>query len=235
MAGLERWQDAISQNIANSGVAGYKAIGVAISSGKSDNANTGNDFASMLSTSLTQADAKVSFGQGQLVPTGNAMDCAIDGPGFFQVSDENGGIIYTRNGQFHADSSNRLVDSSGRPVVGAVGPITVTPGGGDVRVEADGSIYQKDVRVAQLAVVSIADESALVPAGGGYAVAQNKDPGVQPMANVHVVQGVYEASNVSPMREMINMINVSRAYEANQKVLSSQDAMLGKVVSTFAV
>ncbi|MBN1404629.1 MAG: flagellar hook-basal body protein [Opitutales bacterium] len=235
LSSLERWQAAVSQNISNSSVAGYKAVGVGISTAESSKVPDGEDFAAILAKQGTRPEAKICFDQGQIVPSGNPMDCAIDGDGFFQVQGDEGGTIYTRNGQFRLNSENAIVDISGRPVLGTAGTITVNPADGDVRVEEDGQVYQGETRVAKLALVSISDESALRPAGGGYVLDENSDAKAVDLEDARVVQGYYEASNVSPMREMISMITLSRAYEANQRIISNMDSLLGRVTSTFAV
>ncbi len=235
LTGLERWQDATSQNIANSSVSGYKAIGVGLSSERCDKFKSGSDFETMLRNETSKAQTRVYFEQGQLVPSGNPMDCAIDGDGFFQVRGEDGGTIYSRNGQFRTNSDDQLVDVAGRVVLGSSGAITVNPSAGPVRIEADGQVYQGDTQVAKLAIASIKDMSSLVPAGGGYVGKEGAELEVDELDEVRVVQGFYEASNVSPMREMINMIAISRAYEANQRVISTQDSILGRITSTFSV
>lgn len=235
MTGLERWQDAISQNIANTSVAGYKAVGVAINVGKKDKTPADNEFADKLKEELARAETKVNFSQGLLVPSDNPMDCAIDGDGFFELQDEEGGTIYTRNGRMHVNSDNMLVDAADRPFLGVSGTIRLNPGAGDVRVQSDGQIYQGINRVAKLAIVSIDDTSSLVPAGGGYVVEGDEVPVIEEMDDATVTQGFYEASNVAPMREMIDMISSYRAYEANQRVISSADSMLGRAISAFSI
>lgn len=235
MAGLERWQDAISQNIANTSVAGYKAVGVAINTGSKDKAPEGNDFADALKNEQARAEIKVNFAHGVLVPSDNPMDCAINGDGFFEIQDEEGGTIYTRNGRMHVDSENHLVDASDRPVMGSSGVITLNAGSGNIRIDSEGQIYQGAIKVAKLSIVSIDDTSTLIPAGGGYTIKEDEDPVVEQMDDATVTQGFYEASNVAPMREMIDMISSYRAYEANQRVVSNADSMLGRAISAFSV
>lgn len=235
LSSLERWQDAVSQNISNASVAGYKAVGVGVSTETCGNSPEGNDFSAMLGKESAKALTKICFDQGQIVPSGNPMDCAIDGPGFFQVEDEQGGTIFTRNGQFRMNQEGILVDISGRVVQGTSGEITALNGAGEVRVGSDGRVFQGSNQIGQLAVAAIDDESTLIPAGGGYVFAEGTEANVETLDDVHIIQGYYEASNVSPMREMINMITLSRAYEANQRVITTHDSMLGRAISTFTV
>ena len=236
MTGLERWQDAISQNIANSGVSGYKGINVSMHSSKMPQADAGDDFGSTLGTHLVKAEASVSYDKGTYVQSGNELDCAIEGDGFFQVDAGNGLKKYTRDGQFRIDNENTLVTAAGETVLGTTGRITFSAGGGEARIDNSGNVYQGETVVGKLAVFNVKDKSALIPAGGGYTTGGNDDAaGVTAAENATIMPGYTEGSNVSAMREMVNMINVSRAYEANSKVISSQDTMLGKATQAFSV
>lgn len=232
MEGLEKWQTAISQNLANSSTAGYKSVNVALRS-QLTSASAG-DFGSALSSEMVKSAANVDYSTGSFIQSDDPLSCAIEGDGFFQIQTADGQTKYTRNGQFRLDNDNRLVNGDGEVVIGRNGPISATPGGGDVSIRATGEVYQGTIQIGTLAVASIANQESLVPAGGGYVVDNAADAGVEEVANPKVLQGVYETSNVSAMREMVNMIVVSRAYEANQKAIGSQDASLGKAIQAFS-
>jgi flagellar basal body rod protein FlgG len=235
MSGLEQWQDAISQNIASSEVAGYKAIGTAMRTQKMPQAEAGNDFAASLGSELVRADLAVNRSKGTCVASDNNMDCAIDGDGYFQLRAADGGAKYTRDGHFHTSKDNVLVNADGEAVEGVSGTITLGSGGGAVSFDQNGRVYQGDAQIGQLKIVSAENEGALVPVTGGFVPVEGTDPGMKDVDTPRVLQGYYEASNVSPMREMVNMINVERAYEANQKVIQNADTILGNAIQAFSI
>jgi flagellar basal body rod protein FlgG len=228
---MDKWQDAISQNLANSSTPGYKSVNVAMNSKQGAPA----DFDSVLGTATVDPKTQINYSKGAFVQTDEPLSCAIEGDGYFQVQTPEGGVKYTRNGQFHLDTQGRLVSSDGETVMGKSGPITATTGAGQVSIKGTGAVYQGETQIGELAVSKISDTSKLVPAGGGYALpADAAEAGVTAVDSPHVLQGVYEMSNVSAMREMVNMIIVSRAYEANSRVVTSQDSSLGKAIQAFS-
>jgi flagellar basal-body rod protein FlgF len=231
MSGLEKWQDAISQNLANTSTSGYKGMSVAM---HSRSTNDGSDFSSALGSEMVKPQASVNYAKGSFMHTDEPLSCAIEGDGFFKVQTADGQTKYTRNGQFHMDSANKLVSSDGETVLGQSGPITANPGAGEVSIRASGSVYQGEALIGTLAISKVAKEEALVPAGGGYSVADPNAAGVTDVTSPKILQGVYENSNVSAMREMVSMIEVSRAYEANAKVITSADTTLGKAIQAFS-
>lgn len=234
MEGLGKWQDAISQNLANSGTAGYKSINVALHSNPTY-ASGSTDFASTLNAEVVKASTQVNQTHGSFLPSDDPLSCAIEGDGFFEVQTPEGATKYTRDGQFHIDSQNRLVTSDGSPVQGKNGAINATANGGSVSIRANGDVYQNNVQIGQLAVSTVANKDALVAAGGGFTIAPDADAGVAAVSSPTILQGVYEGSNVSAMKEMVNMIIVSRAYEANSKVVNNQDSALAKAIQAFSV
>ena len=234
MNGLEQWQDAISQNLANTDVAGYKAVGVSMHTQKMSTGNT-DDFAASLGSEMVKANTTVDNRMGNLVQSGSKMDCAIDGDGYFQVRTTDGSTKYTRDGHFHVNNQNQIVNASGEALMGTSGVISVTQGGGDISVDSTGHIYQGAAQVGQMAIVNASNPGSLVPAGGGFVSDTSSDPGMQQVGTPRVLQGYYETSNVSALREMVNMILVSRAYEANEKAIGSADSSMGKATNAFSV
>ena len=235
MSGLERWQDAISQNIASSEVSGYKAIGTAMHTQKMPQAEPGKDFATTLGAELVKADLSVNRDKGIYIASDNNMDCAIDGDGYFQIRTADGGTKYTRNGHFQVSKDNVLVNADGETVAGVSGTITLAPGGGSLSFDQNGRVYQGATQIGQLKVVSARNEKALVPINGGFVPSEGTDADMRDIAQPRILQGYFEASNVSPMREMVNMITVERAYEANQKVIQNADTILGNAIQAFSV
>jgi flagellar basal body rod protein FlgG len=232
MNGLERWQDAISQNLANTNVSGYKAVGVSIHTQKMASGNS-DDFAASLGSEMVKANTTVDNSRGSLVQSDSKMDCAIDGDGYFQVRTADGSTKFTRDGHFHVNNQNQIVNGEGESLIGTSGVISVNQGAGDVTIDSTGHIFQGTAQIGQMAIMNANKPSGLIPAGGGFISDANSDPGMQQVDSPHVLQGYYEASNVSAMREMVNMILVSRAYEANEKVIGSADSTMSKAANAF--
>ena len=233
MTGLEKWQALISQNLANSSVAGYK--GVTVSMQGESAGPQGGRFGQVLQNTIIDAKPKVDFAQGQFVPTDNPLDVAIDGDGFFEVEQPDGRTLLTRDGQFHVSADNILVNKSSQPVIGAMGDIQLVPGGGAPRIDLQGRVFQGLNQVGRLSVVQVGKLDALEASSGGFIVKDGQNAQLQDIETPRVLQGHYETSNVSPVREMVNLIAVTRAYEANEKVIQTHDRQLDRAIQTFSV
>ncbi len=231
LSALERWQDVLSQNIAAATVPGYKKTEVSINGQDfgilQDRANSSARQAAVMPVG-TQ---KVSFMTGDMRRTDNPTDFSIGGDGFFSVREGDGKVRYTRNGEFTINSQSQLVTGSGEPVMGTGGPITVQPGGQSLSVDPSGKIYQGSQLVGTLAVVNFSDTSKLTKVSGGFHAGE----GAQATNVIYpnISQGYLEGSNVSAIDEMVKLIQVSRAQEANQKVIAAHDNRLARVIQTF--
>jgi flagellar basal body rod protein FlgG len=152
------------------------------------------------------------------------LDFSLLGKGFFVVETPDG-PLYTRNGAFEVNSTGQLVDTGGRTVSGESGPITVPPtvGLSDIQVSPDGRLSAQGVSIGKLKVVDFKEnEGKLVSAGDNSYLMPDKT--IQPAAADKVVikQGFQEASNVKIVDELVDMIMVTRLYEANMKYVSAQ-------------
>jgi len=164
------------------------------------------------------------YEQGQLRESTNPFDLAISGDGFFTVSNQNGTFL-TRNGSFTLDSEGYLVTSRGDMVQGEAGPIRLNDAA-DIEVDSSGTIKADGMTVATLRLVTVADTAQLTKAGdslftGGQAVA-----GITGQVRQRFVEG----SNVNVITEMVNMITIMRAYEANQRIISGYDSTLSQAM-----
>lgn len=174
------------------------------------------------------------FSQGEVLPTDNPLDIAIQGRGFFQVALPDGNQGYTRAGNLTADQQGRLVTTSGYPVVPEIiipqdatnitisqtGVVTVTQGNGGDTVE-----------LGQIQLAGFANEAGLSPMGQNlYVPSQSSgqailgQPGQLGLGTVQ--QGFLEGSNVKVVEEMIGLIVAQRSYETNSKVVEAADQML---------
>ncbi|MDI3279769.1 MAG: flagellar basal-body rod protein FlgF [Bacillota bacterium] len=167
------------------------------------------------------------FTQGQLVVTDNPLDVALVGRGFLVV-EERGGLRYTRNGSLALDSEGYLVTSEGARVLGLNGPVAVS--GSKIQITAEGEVLVDGAYVDTLQVVDFPEPAGLVKEGDSLYRATAAAGAPQP-AEAEVRQGVLERSNVNSIQEMIDLIAATRAYEANQKMVLTQDQLLGKAVN----
>ena len=166
---------------------------------------------------------------GSLEQTGNPLDVALRGDGFFEALDENTGALrYTRAGRFTTDADGTLRLPDGQAVQGAEGNIVLPPGGGPVEIGQDGSIRQNGQAVGRLRVVTFADPSALQRLDGSAFAAGGAPP--EDVAAPDVLQGFIETSNVNAVREMTDMIEQFRRFESQQKSIQTLNDLLGQLV-----
>ena len=126
-----------------------------------------------------------------------------------------------------------LVTTGGGEVLTEAGaPITLLQNGQPLIVNRDGSLFQGDVSLGKLAVERFANNNQLIPTSGGYFIAA---PGTTPEAvqNPELLQGYIEGSNVTPLREMVDLVLISRAYEANQKIISTIEQQMQKTLEAL--
>jgi flagellar basal-body rod protein FlgF len=160
------------------------------------------------------------FSEGALKATDDPNDLAIDGDALFAV-DVNGAIRFTRAGHFRVDQDQYLVTSGGHRVLGERGPIQVNS---NFRVNEAGDVMQDGKVVDRL---RLAATNGMVKEGESfYRAAQ-----VQPAGKYQIMQGMLEESNVNTIRQMMEMINLTRSYETNQRALTAHDETLGKAVT----
>ena len=213
----ERRQEIATNNLANASTDGFKGERV---------------FAQMLGTAgeaLPVAQTSTDLRAGTLRQTGNALDLAVPGDGFFVVDTPNG-ERFTRGGSFQIDTAHRLVDASGHPVLGEKGPVVLPDG--PVDVDASGTVRVNDKVVDRLRLEKAAPNATLAHEGGTLFV---PPAGAQRQkvadADRGVKQGFVEESNVNTVSSMVDMIAVQRAYAAVQKAVGTMDAVRGTAVN----
>jgi len=237
LTALERWQESVSQNITSGQTAGYRKRTVSFgtqSGGEiqiDPKGRLGNDTGTaMLFPKVTSG---ISFMSGETQPTRRELDAAIQGEGFFEVQRPDGSKAYTRNGEFRMTADRMLVTSSGDQVLGESGePFRLLPGGGSISINPNGTIFQGANPLGKLSIQKFADNAQLIPVSGGFFVPA---PGAAPQSveKPEVLQGYLEGSNVSPLREMVDLVLISRAYEANQKIITSVDQQMQKTLDAL--
>lgn len=166
-----------------------------------------------------------TFQQGSLDQTGLSTDLAITGDGFFEVQTPDG-LRYTRNGNFTV-ADGYLVTAEGYRVMGKSGPIQIEEG--EFIVAEDGTITAGDQEVGQLRIVKFEDMDALSKQGNCYFVNSGANPQEDDASVVN--QGYLETSDVNLADTMVEIIKVSRLYEANQRIVTAIDETLQKAVT----
>ena len=220
----------ITHNLANVSTVGFKRRSNAFSQ-YFETREAGTETYSPGSIELNSV---FDFSQGDIVETGRPLDLALYGKGFFVIETIEG-FLYTRNGIFLRNQNGQIVDSQGRIVAGQAGPITIPSDvGQQVSVSSDGSISAAGIAIGKFQLVDFEDnEDKLVPTGENcYWM---PDENIQPVAaeSIVVKQGYQEASNVKIIDELVDMIMVSRLYEANMKFIGAGSEVANTLINAI--
>lgn len=179
---------------------------------------------------------QTSFAQGELVRTGNALDVAIRGKGFFVVTTGKGRgaehLRFTRDGRFALNPRGELVmAASGMPVLGENDQtITLTNGAG-VRIDASGVVRENGARVGRIQVVVIPDNGSIHKAGDNVFMANGNAQVNRRPAAARLEQGFIEASAVDPILSLNAMINATKAVQANIKMIQFHDNLMDQAIN----
>ena len=236
--------DIVSNNLANAATVGYKKDSVTNQSFndlltiKIKDASEGFNERKIgkMNLGVKLGEVYTEFGQGSVKNTGNTYDLAIEGSGFFniEVPDKNGDATteYTRAGNFRTTRDGYLVDESGNSVLGESGKIQIPTEAQSIKVTTDGSIYADGKYVDKLIITDFDDYGYLQKQGDSRYKPVEGANAVQ--GNALIEQGFLEQSNVNVVSEMVEMIAITRAYEANQKVIQTVDGTLDLAVNSVA-
>lgn len=187
-----------------------------------------------VSASVVLSSTLSDSAPGEICRTGNPLDCAIEGEGFFRLSDENGNIFFTRAGNFTLDSEGRLVNPSGLLVNGEGGPIEIGEAT-SVSIREDGAVIADGDEVERIALVRFENPSLMRQIGSNLML-QTPDSGLPEGVaeeDVALVSEALEGSNVNIVEEMTRMIEASRAYESVAKSYRSEDETNEKMIRAF--
>jgi flagellar basal-body rod protein FlgF len=220
-------QDILSQNLAHAPVPGYRRQTLSFEEFVASQSAANDPTSSQQLHGANIAKHSSSFEAGAYQKTGNPLDCAIQGDGFFVIDGPNG-PLYTRNGQFQVNTDGQLVSPSGYTVMGSGGPLQIPSNAAQIQIAMDGTISADNTQVGQLRVVSFNDPNQLVRAGTTLFSAPDD---VTPQTSTATIrQGYREGSNVSVVQEMVQMISGMRQYESASKALRSlSDAMQQRI------
>ena len=214
---LERRQQVLANNLANSATRGFKSESV---------------FSRMVGDAIAATDSAVDLTSGPLTETRSALDIAVEGEGFF-VTSTPGGERLTRGGSFHISPDRKLVDERGNPVLGDEGEITMPASIGLIEIDKDGTIKSNGKQVARLRMETVATGTNLQHEGGTQFLPDSSRAAIAPDAR-RVKQGYVEESNVNTLTAMTAMLDVLHRYGAVQKTISTLDAARGIAVTELA-
>jgi flagellar basal-body rod protein FlgG len=206
--------DRIAADIANAGTAGYKTERVPTVEARRP------DFGQVLQTAIDVAAAPglIDFRDGQVQTTNRDLDVALDGRGFFEI-DTPQGVRYTRSGQFSRQPDGTLVTADGNVVRGEGGsPIVLGPGA--IAFEPDGTVRAGGVLAGKLKVVDFSDYVGLRREGNHFRAQTGVTATAAPQTS-RVLGGALEASNVQLPERMVQLTEVSRAFEALQRGITT--------------
>jgi len=233
----------VSNNLANVNTTGFKKSRAVFEDllyqnvrqvGAATSQDTEAPSGMSLGTGVRVVATEKTYTQGNLNQTGNSLDLAISGRGFFQILLPDGTLAYTRAGDFQLSSQGQLVTSSGYVVQPG---INIPQGAQSITVGADGVVsvqlagQSTPTQVGTLQLVDFVNPTGLQPRGenllletAASGTAQPGSPGQSGLGTLE--QGAIESSNVNVVEEMVNMIETQRAYEMNTKAIQTTDQML---------
>jgi flagellar basal-body rod protein FlgF len=221
---MEKHMQVVANNIANASTPGYKGEQMLFAEYLAG-AGTGE------TTSFVQDIAVVrDYGEGELIRTGNTLDFAIHGKGWFVVATP-AGPAYTRNGHFSLDAQGRLTTTNGLPILSSSGtPITFGAEDTGIDVSADGTITTPTGEKGRLNIVAFEEESAMKKSGDSL---YTTDQPTKEAKNVKVIQGMIESSNVQPIIEITNMIAAMRSYQSAQQTVVNDSGLIEKAIDVL--
>lgn len=248
MAAQQLNVEVISNNVANLNTTGYKRRIAEFQDLMYQNLNRDVGTQTTAGGNLPPVGNQVGLGvkntgifinsnQGTLIKTDGKFDLAIQGKGFFQVSNADGEVFYTRAGRFGTNATGTIVDPNGFPIEPA---ITLPQEFKEVTINAQGEVFASIANttapqnLGRITLVSFLNEGGLRPEGNnlfsetaasGTAIQGN--PGTNGYGSVQ--QGFTETSNVDSVLEITTLITAQRAYELNSRVISSADDMLNAI------
>jgi len=214
-------QEAIANNIANAGTAGFKKdvlFSRELSRAERQVTSKENDWQTTLDSRI-----HIDFSLGAFDKTSNPLDLAIEGDGFFTLQAADGTTALTRSGAFVVDSDGFLSLSGGYRLTGDGGPIQV--GSGTLSVGQNGEVEVDGLSAGRIAVKSVADVTSLERIGGSLFQVPEGQELIDPL-HATIRQGYRETSNVDVIQEMVDMMVAFRNYESNARALQTQDASL---------
>lgn len=232
MTALRRQMDMIANNLANMSTTSYKAEKPLFTQFLNPTARTPERPAGDNAIAYVEDFGVVRNLQvGTISPTGNPLDVAINGEGYFQVGTAEG-VRYTRAGVFSLSPEGTIVTRDGDPLLDEGGqPITIPQGTRTISISTDGTVSADNLQVSRIVPVAFANERELKKLPGGLYETEQEPEALEVF---DLRQGMVEGSNVQPVLEMTNMIEVSRAYQTAQKFIEQEHQRVKNAIGKLA-
>lgn len=227
---MKNEMDVIANNVANANTPAFRREGMLFAEylaevGVTPVANDSISFVQEIAI-LRSADP------GPLGRTGNPLDLALSGDGYFAVTTPEG-TRYTRNGQFRLDDQGQIVNHKGYPVQSDSGaPITLNREDTNILIAQDGTVSSENGAIGTIKTVRFDDPKALTKAGDSLYLAEGATP--QPTSDVQIHQGMIEGSNVQPVLEMTRMLELMRSYQSMQKLIETEQQLQLEAINKLA-
>jgi flagellar basal-body rod protein FlgF len=216
-----------AQNIANINTAGYRGAGVKFEAVLAKAGDTPVAYSSAGETYITRKT-------GQISHTGNTLDVAIDGDGWFGLSSPDG-VVYTRDGRFHMTDLGELQSVLGYPVVDVGGsPIVIDPSAGPVKISESGTISQAGRQLGALGLFLIPADAKLSRYDNSAVISSKLVEPVEDRTTSSVRQGYIEGSNINPILEITKLIELSRSFEGAETAMRNTDDAAREAIRTLA-
>lgn len=230
---LWKQMNIVSNNIANMNTAGYKQDEAVFTSYLQQTPTALGIGSSPIYFTQDYGDY-ADFSEGSFKETGNDLDVAIRGNGFFCVETA-AGERYTRKGQFTLNEDGAITTTDGDIVLSeGNAPLFIAPGEKEIVISESGDVMTENGVIGRLKIANFADEGKLLKIAGvlfenvqGNAIEYGAD-------NARIVQGMVENSNVNAIAEMTNLIKIQRSYDYVQQMIDEEHTRLTNTISTFA-
>ena len=224
-----RWQELISENLSSAMIPGFKKQELSFSAVEAGLVPSTSGAATHMT--LPAANTATNFQQGELKYTGVNTDMAIEGPGFFEVQLPNGDTAYTRDGEFQLNAQGQLVTKQGYTVLSDGGSIQVDLNNpAPISISVTGDVSQGTDLKGKLKVTNFNNPQLLQSIDNGCYLA--RDPKLQTVdTSATLKQGYIEAANTSAVTEMAQLIAAMRSYEANQRIIQTQDDRMSRAIT----
>ena len=242
-SGMNAYQeklDYLSNDLVNSETTGYKSTDVGFKDLLTESLDRkGTPLVNKKAISGTGVKLGMNYAnnkQGNLLSTGGKTDLAIDGTGYFALTQNDGSIVYTRDGNFKIDSNGTLVDSNGTKVYVQYenGASEGNPAleSGNISIDKDGGISMKvgeeTAKIGTIPIFTAIGDKGFIPIGNSY-FTPSSDAQVTLSNNYNVVQGSLEASNVDSGEVFSDIILTQRAFQLSSKAVTAADDLWGMI------
>jgi flagellar basal-body rod protein FlgF len=217
-----RQLETASQDLANVNTSGYKKQRLAFSEVLAKRLPADDRPGGWVAV----GDQQTHHGQGALHGTGNPFDLALEGNGFFIIQTSRG-ERYTRNGEFTRKADGTLITPQGDAVLGDGGPLQIT--GAKLEVASDGTVRSDEGEVGRIRIVRFTDPRQALKEGANLFVTPPAN--VQEGADVRVVQGSLEQSNMNPIDGVISLITIHRLFESYERAMKLMDSATAKMIA----